>query len=130
MKMKATRVLPLLLAFTAACAGGKERAAQTALSESADINMQVASSDIEAAKKAGAVSLAPQELEQARTSLRTAGEQYRAKNYAESRRLALAASEAAKAAKAKAESAKQDKAKESQAVPPSKAAARNRTNPK
>lgn len=133
MKIKGRRAMLLLLAFTAACVTGKEKSAQRFRAESADVNMQTAASDIEAAKRAGAASFAPQELEQANTSLRTARERYKAKDYLGSRRHALAASEAAKAAKAKAESAKQreqDKARQSQAAPAPKPAPKKRINPK
>lgn len=107
--MKANRIfcIALLLPLLAACAGSEKRRLVEEQRSAADINMQVAASDIEEARKAGAPTLAPERYNQAQATLKSAGEHFRSKDYAESKKLALHATVEAKDAKAKAEEAKQ-----------------------
>jgi hypothetical protein len=94
------------LAALAACANSEKRAIDTEAKASADINLQLASSDLDAARAAGAPTLAPGAWGQARAFLRDAGEQFKKGDYVESRRLALAAASEARTARANAEQAK------------------------
>jgi len=118
--MNAKWALLFLLPFAAACATGKQKAAQRALADSADINIQVATSDIQAARRAGAAAYAPQDLSRAESALRDAGQRYRTKDYEGSRRSALAATAAAKDAKSRSEEAKRAEEERARAKPAEK----------
>ncbi len=117
MRMNAKWALLFLLPFAAACATGKQKAAQRELAASADINMQVATSDIQAARRAGAATYAPQELGRAESAFRDAGQKYRDRDYEGSRRSALSAAAAAKDAKSKSEAAKRVEEERAKAKP-------------